>query len=150
MRRINLEVREYQKDDCLQLNLMPETVYWGLPLGWENTYTFYNSQGPAYTAFYQAKMLFCMGIFIPWPGMGEAWLLCDRSVELYAWETFSTVRDYLDRTIEELDLSRVQARVLARWERSYRMTKKLGFKVECLMPKHGPGQEDYYMFARVK
>lgn len=93
--------------------------------------------------------MFISGVFILWPGVGEAWSAVSDLVERYPLFYTKTVRTYLDQIIQDYRLHRLQAQVVAYHTRSLLWVKLLGFKLEAVLKQYGPNREDHYLFARL-
>jgi hypothetical protein len=108
----------------------------------------FEEMGPAFSGFYQGKLIACGGILIPWAGLGEAWCTVSRDVRVFgAMATFIKMEMVFKGIISENHLRRVQADVDAENRRSIKFVERLGFLPEFAMPKFGPNGETYTRYV---
>ena len=105
--------------------------------------------GPAVTCVFKNVIVCCFGIRLFWEGSGEVWAIFCRDIRKYARAHYY-VRFYLEETIEEYNLTRVQARARTDFPEAIRYLEYLGFERECLMRKFGPSRKDYYSYVRIR
>lgn len=106
--------------------------------------------GPAYTMVEDDTPIAAAGVYIMWPGVGEAWMhlseyvVTKRPLALYRFTDrvlTSIIRDY--------NLRRVQAPICRKMQVNRRFVESLGFMAEGTMHRWGPDDCDYVMYARV-
>ena len=110
----------------------------------------YEEAGSSYTCIDRKKILFCAGIIILWPGVGEAWSFCDVIVRKYPREVFYYQQEFLIHEIENNNLHRVQAHCLTTWITAYKFLERLGFKREGLVRKYDSERRDYYIYSLIE
>jgi hypothetical protein len=107
------------------------------------------SAGNCYSATYGDEILFCGGVRVLWPGVGEAWVLCSAGIWRFARQLFRVSETIIGKVAAENNLERVQAHVRTSWDVAIRFVERLGFEREGLLRKFVNG-EDYYSYARVR
>lgn len=108
------------------------------------------SDGPAYSFFYNDKLLACCGIRIFWPGVGEAWLCCSPEIENFKRELVVYSRSCLRNMIEENGLWRVECNVRADFPAAIRLVRRLGFNIEAQRRKYGVDKMDCFLYSIVR
>ena len=103
--------------------------------------------GPCATLFHDGKIAVCGGIRVLWKGTGESWMFLSRTN--CGPSVMKTAREWLDRTIEDNSIDRVNAIIPAgeKWARTERF---LGFSFEAMMRKFGPNGLDKALYARIR
>jgi hypothetical protein len=108
----------------------------------------FEEMGPAFSGFYQGKLLACGGVVIPWTGLGEAWCAVSRDIHLLgAMATFVRMEQIFKSIISENHLRRVHADVDAGNRQSMKFVEHLGFKPEFKMYQFGPNGETYIRYV---
>jgi len=92
------------------------------------------------------EVMACGGVFILWPGTGEAWLFLSR---LAGYSVVLSVKKQLEEWMKQYDLQRVQAEVRSDFSAGRRFLEWLGMDLEGTLRKFGPNGFDYAMYARV-
>jgi hypothetical protein len=105
--------------------------------------------GPGATCLYKDVIICSFGIRIFWEGAGEIWGIFCRDIRKYIG-VHRHIRDYLEETIDECKLDRVQARTRADSAEGNRYLNWLGFEKECLLQKFGPDGHDYNSYVRLR
>jgi hypothetical protein len=106
--------------------------------------------GPAYTCVNKENILFCAGIVLIMPGVGEAWSYCDVSVKKHPFDVLHYQKKYLLKEMDRLELHRVQAHCLTSWKTAYKYLEKIGFQREGLIRKYDPEGRNYYLYSLIK
>ena len=106
--------------------------------------------GPAYTCVNKTDILFCAGIVLIMPGVGEAWSFCDIAVRKHPRDVLHYQKKYLLKEMEIRKLHRVQAHCLTSWKTAYRFLERIGFQCEGLIRKYDPEGRDYYLYSLIK
>ena len=109
---------------------------------------FYAGQGPSYTGMIDGEIMGCAGVFLHWPGMGEAWVFGSPLIERFKLSFHRVVKKTLNAIQTNLRLHRIQCVVHADYTRSQKWVERLGFIEEGLLNKYGPDQASYYMYGR--
>jgi len=108
----------------------------------------FEEMGPAFSGFYQGKLMACGGVLIPWSGLGEAWCTVSRDILLFgAMATFIKMQQVFKGIISENHLRRVQADVDDWNKQSKKFVEHLGFHPEFAMPKFGPHGETFIRYV---
>ena len=102
--------------------------------------------GPTYSYSIDGKIVFCGGIHLAWPGIGESWVCLRRGC--MGPHVLKVIRDLLEKTIEENNLIRVQA-VIPVGQPWTRFERFLGFSYEGTMRKFAQDGSDRAMWARI-
>ena len=105
-------------------------------------------EDPAVTGLCGGKVIFCCGIVIFRPGLGEAWSVVCLEIRDYSG-AFREIRRVFEKGIVDYGLHRVESHVRADDVVSVRFNKHLGFRIEGLCRKWGPDGEDYFLMGRV-
>jgi len=103
--------------------------------------------GPAYSAFVDGKIIAMGGVFILWPGTGEAWCLTSPEIRKHAVFFIRAVNRYLDIIAQAKKLERIQAAVQADFLAGMKFAEGVGFEAEGLMPKYFNGKS-FIRFAK--
>ena len=102
--------------------------------------------GPSYSLDVDGKIVWCGGIHLLWPGVGESWVCIRAGCE--GPHAVKMIRDMLEREIRKNHLVRVQA-IIPVGQKWARIERFLGFSYEGTMRKFAPGGVDKAMWARV-
>jgi hypothetical protein len=98
-------------------------------------------------------LIACGGVKILWPHVGEAWAILSKDVENLKTEEKQKLvllmKKWINRSIEDNELCRVQAVVRSSFGNAIRLVKALGFQCEGLMKKYAPDGDDMYMYGRI-
>jgi len=89
----------------------------------------------------------CGGVQILSPGRGEAWILCDKTVQDHKAITIRSMRQVIADTASQWGLRRVEANVHALNPKARRMMKPMGFTLESIKPKYFPDGGSSYHFV---
>jgi hypothetical protein len=103
--------------------------------------------GPAYTAMVDGKVIGIGGVFVLWPGTGEAWALVSPGVKQHGLFFIRASRDYLDGIAREKNLERVQAAVQQDFDAGLKYIMALGFEYEGAMKRFFNGKT-FLRFAK--
>ena len=109
---------------------------------------YFAENGPSYTGMIHGEVVGCAGVFIHWPGMGEAWVLSSPLVERFKLSFHRAIKQTLNGIQDNLKLHRIQCVVHADYTRSQKWVERLGFKKEGLLNKYAPDKAAYYMYGR--
>jgi hypothetical protein len=105
--------------------------------------------GPAFTLCDDGRPIAAGGVFVMWPGVGEAWMhLSLAATEDHPFSLYRETLAMLNGIIIEEKLRRVQAPILASSKKNREFVQHLGFIPEGLMHRWGPDDKDYIMYAR--
>lgn len=107
-----------------------------------------HNAGNCYSLAYEGDIIFCGGICILYPGIGEGWLLCSKRIIKFVRELYYYTDFIIQSIINKYTLHRVQAYVKASWKDAVHFLEKLGFQREGLLKKF-ISEKDYYIYARV-
>ena len=109
------------------------------------------NSGPALTGVEGEIILGCAGIILPWPGVGLAWMVLGEHVEKHGLWMTRMVRRFLDDSIRNFHLHRLEAMTLTTNVRNQRWIETLGFTRENGCAKqYTPGRQDMIRYERVK
>jgi len=106
----------------------------------------YEDGGPAYTAMYLGHAIGAAGVYIPRPGIGEAWAMLTPMLKSMPFFLHRKVK----RALETLTLRRIHAQVDPRDKKAMDWILTLGFSYEGTFRKFGENEEDIRIYARVK
>jgi RimJ/RimL family protein N-acetyltransferase len=105
------------------------------------------SSGPAYTAFFDGKVVAVAGMVNIWNGRGLAWALFTPM----ALDHFTEIYKAIKRFLEISDVRRIECFVDCEFERAHRMARKLGFVMECeRMESFTPDGRACSLYARIR
>lgn len=122
----------------------------GLRDDWMEKATAFRMFGPCYSAFNGDDLVACAGVNILWPGVGEAWMVSTPNIFANKKFLHKSVKDILQRIINNHSLFRVQATVLFGFEKGRIWVERLGFKREGVMKKYDRDGNDYWLYAMVR
>ncbi len=106
--------------------------------------------GPAYTFIDdEGRTVFCCGVDILWPGVGEAWACFSPLAERYP-HVLQCMKWVVKEAFPRWGLWRLQAILAVDDDAAIRMDERLGFKRESVLRRYGSHGEDRYMYAIVK
>ena len=105
--------------------------------------------GPAFTMLEDGKPVVSAGVYILWPGVGEAWMHLSPWFHRHVKVVYREVRDILCQVIITKSLRRVQCPIQADMPQNKRFVEHLGFSPEGLMHRWGPNGKDYWLMAIV-
>lgn len=107
------------------------------------------ANGPAYTILDDFAPVAAGGVFILWPGVGEAWMHLSDWIYQHPCTLYRETRKMLTAIIHNNGLRRVQAPICRKMQMNRRFVESLGFAPEGTMHRWGPDDEAYVMYARV-
>lgn len=144
---MKLEIVPFQKDHwyTLRLSGRDAEALTGLPDA-EHA-RMLATGGPAYSVFADGEIIGMGGVFMHWPGVGEAWALVSPEAKKHGIPFARAARRYLDQMAKDRKLERVQAAVQADFEDGLKFTEALGFRAEGLMEKFFHGKT-FVRFAK--
>ena len=96
------------------------------------------------------ELVFGGGIVPLWPHVAEGWMLGSDLIVPYAKSTCKYVKSFLEMTMNQLDLHRIQLSVLETETQLATFAKWLGYKEEGLMPCYGPQGETHIRFGKTR
>ena len=105
--------------------------------------------GPAFTMLDDGKPVMCAGVYIFWPGVGEAWMHLSPWFYAHVKTVYREVREILEQIIATKGLRRVQCPIRADMEANMNFVEHLGFKIEGILHRWGPEDKDYLQYALV-
>ena len=105
--------------------------------------------GPAFTMLDDKKAVISAGVYILWPGVGEAWMHLSPWFYSHVKTVYTEVRELLAQIIFTKRLHRVQCPIRADMKPNMRFVKHLGFAPEGLMHRWGPEGKDYWLMSIV-
>jgi RimJ/RimL family protein N-acetyltransferase len=104
--------------------------------------------GPAYTAFYQGKIIACAGVMMLWRGVGQAWVIFDTVIQEHLRkEAYELVTPYLIQIIKDYKLHRVQAIVEVGFDIALKYALNMGFSEEGYLNRYDSQGKDYIMLS---
>jgi len=104
--------------------------------------------GNCYSFFYENTLVFTGGIRIIREGVGEAWVLCSKSITRFVRELYYYSEKFLIEIVKKNKLVRIQAHVEVTREEACNFLDKMGFEREGLLKKcffH----TDYFIYGRI-
>jgi hypothetical protein len=104
--------------------------------------------GPAYSALAENKIIGIGGVFVLWPGNGEAWCLVSPEIQKHKFFFFRQSLRYLDMMARQHHLERIQAAVRVDFEAGLKFVEALGFQAEGIMEKYYRGRT-FIRFAKI-
>lgn len=107
-------------------------------------------EGRSFSLIDNGHLIVAGGIFEIWPGMGEAWLIPSDKIKNYKLKMIKTLRQHMDKIIQEDNLVRLQASVREDFETAHRFIEFMGFKREGLMTNYGPDGANHFLYARTQ
>lgn len=106
---------------------------------------------PAYTLFHGDDIILISGVLLPFPRVGEAWLIADTElIKKYKLSAYRAVKQGLDMVTTHKKLRRVQATVKAGHDPGIRFIERLKFKSEGIMPLYDPDGSTHIRYARLR
>lgn len=105
--------------------------------------------GKAVTMVSASGPFACGAVIRLWEGVGEAYAWTTTGVEQHAKWFCEQSHKFIDQSIDELGLIRLQCSVLAGHDVSVRWLERMGFRYEGLMKSYGRAGEDAIRMARV-
>jgi len=146
-----LDIKPFKAEHAMQLELRPEESEAKDNLDLYKQFAdMHYSNGPACSLYYQGKLLFCCGVVLMYPGVGLAWIACDKAIKGFGRECLHYGRMILDEIIEQYKLHRVQAEIKSSVDYFHKFILRLGFEEEGTMRKYGPDGSDYILYSRSK
>jgi RimJ/RimL family protein N-acetyltransferase len=103
--------------------------------------------GPAYSAYADGTIIGMGGVFILWPGTGEAWCLVSPEIRKHGIFFTRAVKRYLDMIAKLKNLERIQAAVQVDFQVGLKFIEALGFGAEGVMEKFFNGKT-FIRFAK--
>jgi len=145
-----LDIRPFKAEHAMQLELRPEEseAKENLDLYKQFAYMRYTN-GPARSLYYHSKLLYCCGIILMYPGVGSAWIVCDKAIKGFGRECLYYTGKLLDEHIKQHKLHRVQAEIKSSVDCFHKFILRLGFEEEGTMRKYGPDESDYILYSRI-
>lgn len=107
------------------------------------------AQGRAFSGWMGERLLGCGGVYLLWPGVGEAWLRLSQQAVLYPVFVARSIVRMLVRIIEDLKVWRVQALVMKKHREGRHLVEWMGFQEEGEMVAYGPNGETYIRYALI-
>lgn len=104
----------------------------------------------AFTIFHKEKIISICGIYLLWPGVGEAFTVMCKDIKKYGLSLYKAYKITLPTVIKALKLKRLQAVIIVGFDEGVRFIEKLGFKREGIMKKWSPTEQDVYIYALVE
>lgn len=153
MRKIplKLDIRLFKEEHAMQIELRPEeSEAKDNPLMYKQFARIHYLGGPAYSLYYQDKLLFCCGMIILRPGVGSTWIVCDKAINGFGIEVLHYSKMILDETIKKYKLHRVQTEIKSTIRLYHQFIKRLGFQEEGTMRKYGSDGSDYLLYSRIQ
>lgn len=86
--------------------------------------------GPSFTAEVEGRILCAAGMVMPWPGMGQVWMLIGETLDPYGFWISKTVRRVVDDLSRQHRLHRLEAVALVESPRNQQWLEWLGFTSE--------------------
>lgn len=86
--------------------------------------------GPSFTAEIDGRILCCGGLVMPWPGLGQVWMLIGDDLGPYGFWVSKTVRRLLDELVALHQIHRLEAVALEESPRNQQWLEWLGFTSE--------------------
>ena len=105
--------------------------------------------GMSFTGLLNEKPIVAGGIFPLWEGTAEGWVLATKEINNYPITIAKVIKQRTDLMIKNFKIKRLQTSVKADCAVALRFAKWLGMKPEGLMKNYGPGEEDFYRYARI-
>lgn len=105
--------------------------------------------GPAFTMLDDGKSVMAAGVYILWPGVGEAWMHLSHWFYRHVKTAYREVGEILAKIIIHKGLWRVQCAIRADMAANLRFVEHLGFAPEGLMHRWGPDGKDYWLYSLV-
>jgi hypothetical protein len=105
--------------------------------------------GPAFTMLDSQTAVMAAGVYILWPGVGEAWMHLSSWFYRHVKTAYREVGEILAQIIIQKSLRRVQVPVCASMPANRRFVEHLGFAPEGLMHRWGPEGKDYWLMSIV-
>jgi len=103
--------------------------------------------GPAYSVFADNKIIGIGGVYVLWPGTGEAWALVGPGIKKHGVFFLRESMRRLDEMAKQMKLQRVQAAVQQDFDSGLRYIMALGFEYEGAM-KLFFGGKTFLRFAK--
>lgn len=107
--------------------------------------------GPAWTVMVEDRILACAGFVAPWEGMGIVWVSCSKEIDQYAIWFTRICRRLLREQMDQWNVHRMEAVVLADSERNIRWAEAMGFTCEGgIAHKYTSDQRDCLRYELVR
>lgn len=104
--------------------------------------------GPAFTLTVDGAPAACAGVILfPYPGVGHAWAIIGEAGRAHGMALTRAVVRGLAQIIRTHQLRRVEAEVVADFERGRQWLEWMGFEEEGLMRRRGPNGIDMFRYA---
>lgn len=147
---MNLKIRKFEAADVLRINAREPDLTIVQRVDALKMAREYVMHGPCWTVLLGKQIVFCAGIIIFWNGMGEGWALTSGLVPKFPCSFHRYVKRYLEKTISEYNLHRVQIAIPKTHKISREWALRLGFSKEGVMRKYGPQADDWVRYSLVK
>lgn len=108
----------------------------------------YATHGPCWTGYAGDTPIFCCGIIILWPGVGEGWAYTSDLVPYFRFAFHRAVKRGIEQTAIGYKLRRLQMSIPHDHIVSQNWIKHLGFQEESKMPQYGPKGELYIRYVK--
>ena len=105
--------------------------------------------GQCVTGWVDDKIVACGGIDLMWPGVGEVWLFVSYEMDKVPMRAFRTIRNGLQKLIDDNDLKRCQAWCRKDFVGGHTLFRHLKFKPEGIAQKYMPDGTDAILYAKV-
>ena len=107
--------------------------------------------GKAFSAFWNGTFLGCGGFFVmPWGGTAEAWMWALPEAKRHPLAVHRLISRMIETIERDYGVFRISCTVKCGNEAAIRWMKLLRFREEAVLRKFGPGQSDFFLFARIK
>lgn len=108
----------------------------------------YVERGPAWTGFWEGTPMFCAGIIMLWPGVGEGWALTTELVERYPLSFHRAASQGIDKAMIDHKIHRLQIAIPETHHVSRHWAARLKFHAEAAMKQYGADRSDWIRYVR--
>ena len=116
---------------------------------WRSAVVEFMATGKSNSLFVNDQLVIIANLKVAWNGVGEIWALTSPAAVRYPLAVCKISKSWLEQTIHELGLHRVQSKVIVGFKESHKWTQWLGLAPELYISQYGPLGEDYIQYARV-
>ena len=141
------QVRKYQVTDFYRMDMSYESQeivdFWGV----DTLSREYKDKAFGFTGLFDGEPVILAGVYLLWPGMGEAWALLSKDFRKHGIFIHRSVMKYLPLVAESQRLKRIQAVCDESHKEAVDWLKRLDFTFEGRMPMYWK-KKSFFRFAK--
>lgn len=96
------------------------------------------------------EIMCCIGVFMPWPGSGEAWMHMGPHWTRHLIEIYLKAKMMIETPWDGLRLHRLTSYVEGDSDPKQNFLRRLGFSWEHTMEGYGPGGSPVHIYSRTR